>query len=347
MRRIGFFTGSTTSFNVECTLSNIGWMLSDYFDLDLITTEPEYYKQELEEYFRFVQPEKSGTTNLTELRSYVRYFDPDALLNIIKPPNHGLTSALACVGSSTRYVYRYSGDRFKDYQVVNGWRKPAYYCLNNLVGRVPIAICDRAISLGPTGKKRLRRRGIKDSEMSVLPPPVDPKRFTDDGFNFDLPDDRSVALFVGRRTRLKGFDTLQKAIPRIIDNGDDLHFVIIGGGDQTLQIPDKYRNHVTVQGKVSPEDIPRYFNEADLLVHPSLTEGLPRVIPEALVSDTKVVARDVGEIDLATKNTFTSLDQFVKMVSEYESLELDDGEPFIRENLKPKYLTFFKNICQD
>src|ERR1700754_2865509 len=54
---------------------------------------------------------------------------------------------------------------------------------------------------------------------------------------------------------------------------------------------------------VSHTDIPRYLNEAHVLVLPSFMEGSPNVIKEAMASNCPVVATDVGDVKWVLGNT--------------------------------------------
>ncbi|OQP57732.1 hypothetical protein A3860_08875 [Niastella vici] len=47
---------------------------------------------------------------------------------------------------------------------------------------------------------------------------------------------------------------------------------------------------------VSHADVPRYLNEADVLVFPSFMEGSPNVIKEAMACNCPVVSTDVGDV---------------------------------------------------
>ena len=53
------------------------------------------------------------------------------------------------------------------------------------------------------------------------------------------------------------------------------------------------QEQVITTGRVQPEAIPGYMHAMDLLVHPSWREGLPRAVPQALLSGVPVVAHDV------------------------------------------------------
>jgi glycosyltransferase involved in cell wall biosynthesis len=161
--------------------------------------------------------------------------------------------------------------------------------------------------------------------------------------DLEIPGNRNVVLFVGRRSRLKGVDTLEEAIPQILDRRNDLQFVFVGDGRE-IKIPRSVSNHITVVGSVSPESIPAYFDRADILVHPSLTESFGRVLVEALFCNTPVIARDAGEMPTVTNNLFTTIDELVDLVVHFESLPLDDPNRYTPQSLKPAYIDFFKQF---
>ncbi|MGN8214549.1 glycosyltransferase family 4 protein [Halococcus salifodinae] len=140
---------------------------------------------------------------------------------------------------------------------------------------------------------------------------------------------------------MKGFDTFDATIPRILNRRNDLQFVFVGSGERVPQIPEQYADHVTVVGRVTPESIASYFQHADVLAHPSLTEGLSRSVVEALMCDTPVIVRDVGELASVTSNLFTTDAEFVDLVCGFEDLPLDDPEPFSMTALKEQYVSFF------
>ena len=343
---ICFFTGSRSLFNVLYDTLNFGWMLHREFDLDLVTTDPEEFGDEGQEYFdmySYGQP----STFLGETRALDRYLsenNPDTVVNVIAPSVQGTTVSSLAQRHGTHFTYRYSGDLFVLYRVSQGWRKPAQFGLNNLLGRIPLSLADKCMALGPTGKKRLVDRGKAPSDVGILPPPIDAERFERETEppDWDVPADRSVILFAGRRTRIKGMDDMEIAIPEVLERRDDVQFVFVGSHGRTPEVPGKYEDHVTMVGRV-PE-MPPYFRAADLLVLPTYNEGLPRVVTESLASGTPVLARDVADVAYATRNTFDEIQEFIDMMVDFESLPLDEVTPFTRETLKPKYTEFFESL---
>jgi len=54
---------------------------------------------------------------------------------------------------------------------------------------------------------------------------------------------------------------------------------------------------------LSHQEVPKYLNEADVLVFPSLMEGSPNVVKEAMACSCPIVATDVGDVKWVIGNT--------------------------------------------
>jgi glycosyltransferase involved in cell wall biosynthesis len=94
-------------------------------------------------------------------------------------------------------------------------------------------------------------------------------------------------------------------------------------------------------GHVEPECVPRYLQWADVMIHPSLTEGVPRAVLESLAVGTPVIARDVGEVASVTNNTFITDKDFINMVCDFEKLPVDSIAHFNIDEVKNDYQEFF------
>lgn len=344
---LAFYVGSLTSFNVQRLLSNLGKMLSPEFQLHLLTTDPGGYNEDITDRFD-IHVVQGGYRKFSSIVSYLRTSDPSVITQLTQPPNHGTLVSMAAAVSGVPSIYRYSGDRFYTYRVRTGWRKVGAFGMNNVVGRFPLALASKFVVLGPTGRDRLVTRGVDPASISILQPGIDMDRIKfAPSVDLDVPGDRHVAMFVGRRVRLKGIQTMRRAIPEIVDKRDDIQFVFLGDGNLELDLPSEYTEHVTMEGAVPPKLVPGYLDRADLLVHPSLTEGLPRAVLEALAAGVPVVTRDVGELASVTDNVFTSFDSFVEMVHRFESLEVDDVSDFSLGAQSEAYTKFFGGFVSD
>jgi len=106
---IGLFLGNFSSFNVERTVRNFGLMLNDAFNLDLITTTPNSFADEVLEPYR-VYGGNHPTTRRGELAAlwfYLNTKTPDMLTQIGSVPIYGnLISLLR--DAETRFVCRWA-----------------------------------------------------------------------------------------------------------------------------------------------------------------------------------------------------------------------------------------------
>lgn len=343
-KTIGIFVGNITNFNTRQVIANHGWMLGDIFNLDLIATNPGVY--DTSAYEGVFGREAPGTHlgAIKALYEYIKEREPDVLLHTNRPQTHGNVTAILGNESGITKIYRYAGDTFNLYKVAEGWKKAPYFLMNNLIGRVPLSYSDQFITLGPHGQNQLISRGVAQNSITILPPSIDTTRLQRD-IPIELPvaDGRSVVLFVGRRSHLKGIKFIQNTIPRILAQRSDFHFVFVGKGPN-VNLGQSLDKHITVIGEVEPSRIPGYFQVADVLILPSLIEGIPRVILEALASETPVIARDVGDISYVTRNTFTTEKEFVDLLCSFEDLSIDSYDEFDRANLKNTYIDYYSKL---
>jgi glycosyltransferase involved in cell wall biosynthesis len=107
-------------------------------------------------------------------------------------------------------------------------------------------------------------------------------------------------LFVGELAEAKGADVLARAVARLRAGGLDARAVFAGEGPLGGWLRDEAPRlgaRVDVRGWVSHgAEFDALFTAADVLVLPSRTEGVPRVIVEAMARATPVVATPVGDV---------------------------------------------------
>jgi len=343
---IGIFIGSTSSFNLNQAASNIGQALSRGFTTHLISTDPGFTANMTAAYDGIHGTTECGSLRggASALRSYIQSYDPDALFQITNPPLHGNIVGTLAKLHDIPFVYRYSGDRFYEYTVSRGATKLFHFGLNNVLGRLPLHLADAYVTLGPKGQRRLEARGVKHDDITIIPPVVDRDRFS--ATITGLERTNPFGLFVGRLSRRKGIKTLERTIPEILKRRSDMEFILMGAEQESVKVPEKYANRVTIVGTVAPSEIPEYYERADFLIHPTLTEGLPRVVLEALASDIPPIAREVGDVAYATENTFQTERGFIEMVCDFESLNVDSSDPFTLDTQQNEYVTLFEELLK-
>lgn len=116
-----------------------------------------------------------------------------------------------------------------------------------------------------------------------------------------LPCQAFVAACVGYVHDGKGQDTLIAALPEMVRVRPDLLVVFVG--NDRSEWAGQLKNTINESGLADHTrfvgrrpDPYSFIGAADLLIHPSRTEGQPRVVLEAMLLRTPVLASDVGGI---------------------------------------------------
>lgn len=107
-----------------------------------------------------------------------------------------------------------------------------------------------------------------------------------------------VLLFVGRYDRVKGLPELYLALDAFDDSEILLHAVGPIPEEQQIQ-----KAGVTYLGSIiDPDQLKAEYDKADALVCPSISEGMPNVILEAMSRGLFVISSDVGATPLLIQN---------------------------------------------
>jgi glycosyltransferase involved in cell wall biosynthesis len=109
-----------------------------------------------------------------------------------------------------------------------------------------------------------------------------------------LPGGERIVLFVGNLISLKGAHLLLRAVAAL---PYAVRLVFVGDGPLRAELQ-RTAVHLGVRasfaGARPHSEIPLWLNAADCLVLPSLSEGLPTIVAEAMLCRTPVVATAVG-----------------------------------------------------
>jgi glycosyltransferase involved in cell wall biosynthesis len=118
------------------------------------------------------------------------------------------------------------------------------------------------------------------------------------------PNDR-LAVAVGNLYPVKGHLYAIDALARLADRHPSVHLAICGRGELEGALLERAREQglgrrVHLLGLRS--DVPAVLAAADLFVMPSLSEGLPLALLEAMFAGRPIVASDVGQVRVALAN---------------------------------------------
>ena len=149
-----------------------------------------------------------------------------------------------------------------------------------------------------TGSEKLRKDyarhyGLKLGRIKVMPNWINLDRFKSQISNLKS---QKTILFVHWLSERKGAHLLVPIIGLV-----DAKFIIIGDGPLKNKIikeikENKLEKSVRVLGKIPNRDLVKYYTEADIFILPSLQEGFPRVLLEAMAMGVPYVASDVGAV---------------------------------------------------
>ena len=141
----------------------------------------------------------------------------------------------------------------------------------------------------PATKLAVIPSGIANDEP---PPDVDPAAVRRE---LGLPPDCPLALFVGRLAEQKGVADLLNALDILQQVRPDVRTLIVGDGPLRDRLEARARAYQLVEPPRvlflgHRNDVPRLLASSDLLVLPSLYEGMPNVVLEAMRFRKPVVA---------------------------------------------------------
>ena len=109
------------------------------------------------------------------------------------------------------------------------------------------------------------------------------------------PDGKLSVLCVARLAPQKGLDILVRAIGALVAGGTDAQLTIVGSGPLEVSLRRSAERlgiagRVSFTGAVGQDDMAGYYAKADVFCLPSLAEGLPVVLMEAMATGRPVVA---------------------------------------------------------
>ena len=151
------------------------------------------------------------------------------------------------------------------------------------------------------GLRELARETDAGVKIDVIPDAVDLETFAP--VQRDAYPEKVRVLTIGRLIPRKGFQFLIRALPEIIEKAaHDFEIEIVGDGPyhgELLKLAETLgvASHIQFAGSVPYPELPQKYRDADLLILPSLAEGMPLVVLEAMGTGLPIVASRVQGID--------------------------------------------------
>ncbi len=177
-----------------------------------------------------------------------------------------------------------------------------------LLERLAAAWCHALIALTESEKNEHLAVQVGTTDMwHVIPSGVNEKKFTEFSgetlrqlrHKLGIPEQAKIVAFVGRFAPVKGPRFFVEAMPPILKEYSRAHFLMVGDGEDLSFLEQRVMDlgvsaHVSWAGQT--EQVAPYFALMDMLVVPSLNEGMGRVIVEAGFYAKPVIGSKVGGI---------------------------------------------------
>lgn len=156
---------------------------------------------------------------------------------------------------------------------------------------------DRVLCYTQIDYERLRELGVT-ADISIIHNGIDCDTFRPKDGVKDTPQ----ILFVGRLKENKGVCRLIDAFADIADDFPDVNLKIVGTGPLKEQIISKIKEErleerIKLAGRIPNDEMPELYAESSTFVLPSLNEGLPRTVLEAMACETAVVTSDLPQLE--------------------------------------------------
>ncbi len=166
--------------------------------------------------------------------------------------------------------------------------------------------CNKTIAVSKNLASKMMSFGVEEEKIIVLRNAVDTNRFKPLKNktlrnSYNIKENTVLILFIGYLDIFKGIFELIDAFYEVNTKNRNTKLIIIGEGPKEEELKEKVlemglKKSVIFTGKISPADIPKYYQSADIFVLPSHTEGFPLVIIEAMACGLPVIASSIGGI---------------------------------------------------
>jgi glycosyltransferase involved in cell wall biosynthesis len=157
---------------------------------------------------------------------------------------------------------------------------------------------DRVVCLTRSDAEEVVRLGCPVEKVRLVPNAVDTELFKPGERRED-----GLVVWVGRFVPEKDVEYLVEAARLVVEKRGDVRFLLVGYGPLKAKIMKLAQDYgllgksVSFVGPLSREEIAKILSKAAVFVFPSLKEGLPLAVLEAMASGVSVVGSDIPGIN--------------------------------------------------
>jgi glycosyltransferase involved in cell wall biosynthesis len=169
-----------------------------------------------------------------------------------------------------------------------------------------LTAAEKIISVSDGLRENMAAEGIPKERISTIANGVNSALFFDrqqsqERLLLNLPLDKKIIVYVGRLAEEKGLSTLIAAVALMREKRNDFLVCIVGDGPQMGELRDQTAalgatESIRFAGHQNHDSIASWLGACDVFCLPSIREGCPNVVVEALSSGRPVIASGVGGI---------------------------------------------------
>jgi glycosyltransferase involved in cell wall biosynthesis len=171
--------------------------------------------------------------------------------------------------------------------------------LYNWIHKMMLRRTDLVLTVSNKTAAILSTMGVPENNIRVVFNAIEDEKLVDPGFDRKPPQNRPMQIVAaGRLSHEKGYDVLLEALPKLSSNRAYV-LDIYGHGPEQGRLQEQIRRHrltdrVRLAGFV--DDILPVLRQADLMVLPSRSEGMPNILLEAWSQKLGSVCTSVGGV---------------------------------------------------
>ena len=187
---------------------------------------------------------------------------------------------------------------------------PAIYKILNkyAIKKADLLVCD-----GKNIRKAMIELGAIPKKIKIIRYGVNLEKFKPQQLNEKLKNklfSQDVKIVISTKPLRKECDleTLIRAVPLVLKEVPETRFLIVGDGEEKVKLKNLAKslgilNKIKFVGWISPEDLPQYFNLAEIFICTSLVEtGLASSTAEAMACGIPVIVSDSGDNRILIKD---------------------------------------------
>lgn len=238
------------------------------------------------------------------------------------PLGFGLAAKKIAEKTQKMFIYEAHGLNIDAYSTKMSKFNPLYFLGYSYVKKNEASLMrdsDHIIAITKMIKKRICRIfDISEEKITVVPNGVNfdvfsPKegyRIEAEKIKNELKISGKIVMYAGAMDKINGILDIITIIPEVIQEEPNINFVFIGRGpeeEKLVSLRDKHPKNIKFMGVIPYEEMPIYYQMADLFIIPRPSTMLAETITplkllEAMAMEKCVIGSDVGGISEVVKH---------------------------------------------